>query len=350
MENKKIRLGLVGCGNMMRQHAQSVNNVSERVEIVAVCDIIRERAENVAEVLNDPYITTDYKTMVDHIDAVLVALPHDLHYECGVFFAHNKKHILMEKPLANSEEECVRLIEVCEAEGVTLMCAYPMRYVPGLVRLKELVDSGEYGEVMMMSIWTEQLTWEEELHWCNTARIGGGQFFSHGCHYVDLMLWFLGKPVKGMHFGTKNGTPWMMREGTSAAIFQFENGAVGYHGGTWGARGTRLGYDFQVQTEKGLLEYEYGSGELRLYDQSAVHVPGQSTERQAYTILEKFETGKQTQYEINHFAECVLEGKEPQTNAYSTLQGLRVIWKMYDAERNNTVADLRGLGLDEGRK
>lgn len=350
MENKKIRLGLVGCGNMMRQHAQSVNSVSERVEIVAVCDIIRERAENVAEVLNDPYITTDYKTMVDHVDAVLVALPHDLHYECGVFFAHNKKHILMEKPLANSEEECVRLIEVCEAEGVTLMCAYPMRYVPGLVRLKELVDSGEYGEVMMMSIWTEQLTWEEELHWCNTARIGGGQFFSHGCHYVDLMLWFLGKPVKGMHFGTKNGTPWMMREGTSAAIFQFENGAVGYHGGTWGARGTRLGYDFQVQTEKGLLEYEYGSGELRLYDQSAVHVPGQSTERQAYTILEKFETGKQTQYEINHFAECVLEGKEPQTNAYSTLQGLRVIWKMYDAERNNTVADLRGLGLDEGRK
>lgn len=349
MENKKIRLGLVGCGNMMRQHAQSVNSVSERVEIVAVCDIIRERAENVAEVLNDPYITTDYKTMVDHVDAVLVALPHDLHYECGVFFAHNKKHILMEKPLANSEEECVRLIEVCETEGVTLMCAYPMRYVPGLVKLKELVDSGEYGEVMMMSIWTEQLTWEEELHWCNTARIGGGQFFSHGCHYVDLMLWFLGKPVKGMHFGTKNGTPWMMREGTSAAIFQFENGAVGYHGGTWGARGTRLGYDFQVQTEKGLLEYEYGSGELRLYDQSAVHIPGQSTERQAYKVLEKFETGKQTQYEINHFAECVLEGKEPQTNAHSTLQGLRVIWKMYDAERNNTVADLRGLGLDEGR-
>lgn len=349
MENNKIRLGLVGCGNMMRQHAQSVNNVSERVEIVAVCDIIRERAENVAEVLNNPYITTDYKTMVDHVDAVLVALPHDLHYECGVFFAHNKKHILMEKPLANSEEECVRLIDVCESEGITLMCAYPMRYVPGLVRLKELVDSGEYGEIIMMSIWTEQLTWEEELHWCNTARIGGGQFFSHGCHYVDLMLWFLGKPVKGMHFGTKNGTPWMMREGTSAAIFQFENGAVGYHGGTWGARGTRLGYDFQVQTEKGLLEYEYASGELRLYDQSAVHIPGQSTERAAYKVLEKFETGKQTQYEINHFAECVLEGKEPQTNAYSTLQGLRVIWKMYDAEKNNTVADLRGLGLDEGR-
>ena len=49
-------------------------------------------------------------------------------------------------------------------------------------------------------------------------------------------------------------TPWLMKEGTSALIMKFENGAVGYHGATWGARGTRLGYDFQVQTEKGMLE------------------------------------------------------------------------------------------------
>ena len=78
--------------------------------------------------------------MVDKVDAVMVALPHDLHYECGVFFARNKKHIFMEKPLANTEEECVRLIDICEEEGVTLMCGYPMRYIPGLVKLKELSD------------------------------------------------------------------------------------------------------------------------------------------------------------------------------------------------------------------
>ena len=349
---EKLRIGLVGCGNMMNVHAAAVNEVKD-VEVVAVCDIVPENAQKVAAVLNDPYITTDYTTMVDKIDAVMIALPHDLHYECGMFFARKKKHILMEKPLCNSEEECLSLIETCEQMGVTLMCAYPVRFWPGIRKLKDLVDSGEYGKVIQMSIWTEQLTganWEEldKPAWLSTARLGGGQLFSHGCHYVDVMLWFMGEPVKGCHFGTKVGTPWMMREGTSVLTMAFESGDVGYQGATWGARGTRLGYDFQIQTEKGMLEYEHDSGEVRLYNSQGDHKPGQTNdENKTYSVLWKREgaASKQTQFEIAHFAECVRTGKTPLTNGRDTLQGLRVIWKTYEAEKNNTIADLRGLGL-----
>ena len=225
------------------------------------------------------------------------------------------------------------------------MCAYPVRYWPGIVKLKELIDSGEYGKVIMMSVWTEQLT--NKPGWHNTGRLGGGQFFSHGCHYVDLLLWFLGKPVKGMHFGTRVGTPWLLREGTSAAVIQFENGALGYHGATWGARGTRLGYDFQIQTEKGMLEYDRKSGEVRLYNKKMPHEPGMA-ENAEYTVLFQ-DTGaesKQTQHEILHFVDCIRTGKKPMTDAHSALQGLRVIWKMYDAEKHDVAADLQGLGLE----
>lgn len=344
---KKIRLGLIGCGGMMKNHAQGVNSV-ETVEITAVCDIDIERAQEVASVLNNPYVTTDYKTMVDKVDAILCVLPHHLHYECGMFFARNKKHILMEKPLCNSEEECIKLMETCEKEGVVLMCAYPVRYWPGIVKLKELIDSGEYGKIIQMSVWTEQLTIAEEGHWSGDARLGGGQFFSHGCHYVDIMLWFLGKPVKGMHFGSRVGTPWLMREGTSAAIFQFENGAIGYHGATWGARGTRLGYDFQIQTEKGMLEYDHYAGVIRLYDGALEHRPGEQ-ERGAFKVMWEREgnCSKETQHEMRHFTDCIINNKKPLTDAKSSLTGLRVIWKMYEAEKNNTVADLRGLGLED---
>ena len=140
------------------------------------------------------------------VDAVLIALPHDLHYECGLYFAGNKKHIMMEKPLCNTEEECLRLIDYCDEMGVVLMCAYPVRYWPGIVKLKELVDSGEYGKAFFMSVWTEQHTTRPMGHWLTTARLGGGQFFSHGCHYVDLLLWFFGQPVSGSHTGTNYGT------------------------------------------------------------------------------------------------------------------------------------------------
>ena len=351
---KKLRLGLIGCGLMMDSHVKASNEI-KNLEITAVCDVVRENAEKVRDVLeSNPKVYTNYKEMTDDVDAVMIALPHDLHFECGMYFALHDKHILMEKPLCNSERECEILIETCEKRGLTLMCAYPVRFQPGVVKLKELVDSGEYGEIIQMSIWTEQLTGQGARYdtdasaWAWSARLGGGQLFSHGCHYVDAMLWFLGEPVSGAHLGTRNGTPWMLEEGTSALIMKFKNGALGYHGATWGARGSRLRYDYQVQTEKGLLEYDHVAGEVRLYDKSNSHQPNADTESADYKVLwvRDFERTKSTQYEIRHFTECVLENKKPLTDGRSALQGLRVIWALYNAEKNGFVADLTGLGLE----
>lgn len=351
-----IRLGLIGCGGMMSTHVIGVKYV-EHVEIVAVCDIIEEKAQKVADALGGTAkVFTKYVDMVDMVDAVMIALPHDLHFECGMFFAMNNKHVLMEKPLCNTERECEILIETCEARHLKLMCAYPVRFWPGIRKLKELIDSGEYGEIIQMSVWTEQLTGANLRYddptghqvWSLTGRLGGGQLFSHGCHYVDLMLWFLGNPITGVHMGTRNGTPWMLREGTSALVMKFENGAVGYHGATWGARGTRLGYDFQIQTEKGMLEYDHSLGEVREYNGNGIHKPGHG-ESKSYNILwtREGKASKETQYEISHFVDCVLHDKTPLTNGRAALQGLRVIWKLYNAEENNMIADLRGLGLEQ---
>ena len=91
---EKIRLGLVGCGKMMKTHASAVDACTEQMSITAICDIIPERMEEVAEVLDHPFMTTDYTQMLDYVDAVLVALPHDLHYECGLFFANHQKHFI----------------------------------------------------------------------------------------------------------------------------------------------------------------------------------------------------------------------------------------------------------------
>lgn len=343
---KKIRMGLIGCGKMMRSHAQSVDKCTEQLSITAVCDVVRENAEAMAAGLNNPLVFTDYREMVDHVDAVLIALPHDLHYECGMFFARHKKHILMEKPLCNTEKECLRLIETCEEEGVTLMCAYPVRYWPGIMKMKEMIDSGDYGKVIMMSVWTEQLTRNpSETHWGRTARLGGGQLFSHGCHYIDLLLWFLGKPVYGTHVGTSVGTEWLLEEGTSAVTIKFANGAVAYHGATWGARGTRLGYDFQIQTEKGMLDYDHHKRRITYYHKSTDHIPGVAEQMQTDVVWEEDDSGKSTQYEIRHFVDCVNTGDTPLTNARAALESLRVIWKLYDAEKHHVMADLTDIEI-----
>ena len=140
----------------------------------------------------------------------------------------------------------------------------------------------------------------------------------------------------------------MIKEGTSALVMKFENGALGYHGATWGSRGSRLGYDFQVHTEKGMLEFDMNAGMIKLYNKGRRHEPG-GTENLNFEILWQREgpRTKETQYEVAHFAECVRTGAKPLTDGYSALQGLRVIWALYDAEHHNTMADLRGMGLNQ---
>jgi len=97
-----------------------------------------------------------------------------------------------------------------------------------------------------------------------------------------------------------------------------------------------------------MLEYENDSGEVRVYNSQGDHKPGETaSENKKYSVVWRRDEmfSKQTQFEIAHFAECVRTGATPLTNGWDTLQGLRVIWKTYEAEKNNTVADLRGLGL-----
>ncbi len=351
---ERIRLGIVGLGHMAQQHFNGMTSLMDIADITAACDIIPENLESGARILSsvtghEVFACTDYREMVDLIDAVLLVLPHQIHYEAGMFFAEHHKHILMEKPLCNTEEECLSLIETCEKNRLTLMCAYPVRYWPGVVKLKELVDSGKYGELFNMSIWTEQYTHDPNKPWQGRIEtLGGGQLFSHGCHYIDILLWFLGNPLEGTHMGTNLGTPWMEREGTSNAIMKFESGAMGYHFGTWGARGTEHGYCFQLHLTKGMLDYHRATGKILFYENKNPDIPEDvPKEDRVHLIWQNEDHSKQTQFETRHFLECVRSGKRPLTDGRSSLKSLRCIWKMYEAEEKGRVADLRGLGLSE---
>ncbi|MBT3289503.1 MAG: Gfo/Idh/MocA family oxidoreductase [Victivallales bacterium] len=343
----KVRVGIVGCGGMARSHASRFNMILDRVEISAVCDIIIERAQNVAELLpNEPLVTPDYKEMYDHVDAVLLVLPHQTHYQATLDFLNAGKHVLVEKPMANSEQECLEMIQCAKDNDRVLMVAYCMRFHPLVCKLKELLDDKTYGDCFQLSIWTEQLTKYPPDHWASSAAtLGGGQLFSHGCHYVDLLLWILGKPVRGIHLGTNFGTPWMEREGTSNVTIEFEGGVMGYHMGTWGARGTRLRYSFHAHCTEGMLEIDLRKGQLILHSKHAVHDPGRTDTAQNEEVLVEVPHAKPTEVEMIHFIDCIKTGEKPLTDPVGSLEGLQVIWKLYEAEEKHELADLAGMGI-----
>lgn len=333
----KHRLAIIGCGGMESTHEKGFAEILDRVEIVATVDPIIERAQHAAEVLGARIAAPDYRDILDEVDAVLLVLPHHLHYEIGMACLRAGKHVLMEKPLANSEAECLELIHTAAEYDRILMTAYPMRFHPLILRLKELMDEKALGELFQVAIWTEQLTIRPAGDWITSAeKLGGGQFFSHGCHYVDLLLWFLGEPVRGTHIGTRVGTPWMEMEGTSNVTIEFAGGVLGYHFGTWGARGTKLGYSIHAHGTEGMAELDFGAGQLRLHNSDGVSV-----------LAESEHNSKYVHGELGHFLDCIERGEQPLTDGPGSVQGLRVIWRLYQAERDGVVADLSGLAIGD---
>ncbi|MSS71350.1 MAG: Gfo/Idh/MocA family oxidoreductase [Candidatus Latescibacteria bacterium] len=332
----RTRLALIGCGGMSRAHARRFHVLKDRLQVVAAVDVDESKARATADLLEGARPETDFRRVLDDVDAALLVLPHHLHHPVGTACLAAGKHVLLEKPMANSERECLDLIAASEKTGRILMIAYCMRFHPLVSRMKELLDQKTFGDVFQVSLWTEQLTQYPPDHWASrAATLGGGQLFSHGCHYIDILLWYLGRPVRGLHLGTNHGTPWMEKEGTSNVTIEFEGGRLGYHFGTWGARGTRLGYSFHAHCTEGMIEADITHSKL------LVHRKGKSE------VLMEAESGKHTENEMAHFLDCIEAGARPLTDGPGSLQGLRVIWRLYEAEERGAVADLRGLGLDQ---
>jgi len=334
---------------MSKAHLRGFHDMQERMVVTALVDIVESKAQEAASVFPAARAFTDFHVALPHVDALLLSLPHHLHHPIGMACLRAGKHVLMEKPLANTEAQCLELIAAAEQAGVTLMVGYVMRYHPLVIEYKRLLESKALGEVFHVSLWTEQLTIcdEERLAWARDHRLlGGGQLFSHGCHYIDLLLWFLGHPLHGTHTGTNLGTPWMDWEGTSDVSIKFASGAVGYHMGTWGARGSRLRYAFHAHCTEGMLEMDLHRGALIAHTGFKLHQPGQEEhDAQTERVLMTGTHAKSTHAQMEHFLDCVATGATPRTSARDSLQSLRVIWRMYDAERELRVADLRGLGL-----
>ena len=311
------------------------DHLSDRMAVTAAADIDEDTRCKVEETIPGVRVSADYREVLDDVDAVLIALPHHLHGEVAVRCLDAGKHVLLEKPMANSEKECLDIIAAAERNDRTLMIAYCMRFHPLVMRMKELIEEKAYGECFQVSIWTEQHTQGDADCWMHKIEtVGGGQFFSHGCHYVDILLWYLGAPVRGIHMGSNFCTPWMEKEGTSNCTIEFESGAMGYHFGTWGAKGTRLKYSFHAHCDKGMIEAAISDGKL------IAHV-GQTEE-----LLMQADLGKHTENELAHFLDCVETGETPLTTGPASLQGLRVIWRLYEAEAKGDLADLRGLSLE----
>ena len=226
---EKIRVGLIGCGGIMRGHAKRLLSIPE-VEIVALDDISDEMLDHfyeaVPEVKGLP-VFYDYREMLDKVemDAVEIATPHTLHFQQTMDCLDAGKHILLEKPMVCSVEHAHKLIAKAEEKQRVVVISYQRHYQPEFRYMRDVIREGKLGNVTYISALQCQ-NWKKGTvgMWRQDPELsGGGQLNDSGSHLIDIILWTTGLAVDELFGYIDNlSTPVDIN---SALSMKFKNGA-----------------------------------------------------------------------------------------------------------------------------
>ncbi|MFN2200495.1 MAG: Gfo/Idh/MocA family protein, partial [Caldilineaceae bacterium] len=140
-----LKVGLIGCGGIMRPHVEGWKGISDRAEVVALADVSEQAmAQRAAQLGHDVKKYTDYRDLLadSEVDAVDIALPHFLHRDAIVDSAQAGKHLMTEKPLCLTLEEADDIAKAVKASGIVMMAAHNQLFFPAVLQAKQMVMNG----------------------------------------------------------------------------------------------------------------------------------------------------------------------------------------------------------------
>jgi len=188
-----LKIAVVGTGLIGKNHLYAIAE-SEECILCAVCDVNQELVATLAEQFDVPYFT-DYREIVSKTDAeaVILNLPHWLHCEMTEYFLRNGLHVLVEKPMANTIEECDRMIAAEKESGKKLAIGHIQRFFMANRKVKEIYESGELGKLCMFhEIRTVDYFLPNRPKWFWKKELaGGGIVMNYGAHVLDKLFYIL---------------------------------------------------------------------------------------------------------------------------------------------------------------
>ena len=194
--NRKIKVGIIGCGGICKgKHLPSITKI-DFIEVVALCDIIKERALAMQDKfgLQDAKIYTDYKEMLkdESIEVVHVCTPNRSHSFISIDALEAGKHVMCEKPMAKTSAEAKAMCEAAKRTGKKLTIGYQSRWQRQYQYLKKVCDDGELGDIYYARAIALRRravpTWGVFL---NEYEQGGGPLIDIGTHSLDITLWLM---------------------------------------------------------------------------------------------------------------------------------------------------------------
>ncbi len=332
--DKVVRFALIGCGRISINHLDAISK-APHAKLVAVCDIVEEKAKRVAEEngLLKWYTDAEEMLSVEEIDVCCVLTPSGDHADVACLVAKHGVNVLCEKPLDVTLENMERMVNACKENNVMLGGIFQRRTFDAAIQIRKRIADGKMGKVTMGSAslrYYRNQEYYDSGDWRGTWEMdGGGAFMNQGIHGIDMLDWIMG----GIYSVTAicKTIAWDIEtEDTGVVLVKFKNGAIGtiecctstYPGGdtVFSIGGTGGSVRFG---DKGIYEWKMKDGDEApetFGDMGGINC-AYNTDNYGHIV------------QIEDMAMAVIENKEPMVPYNEAMRGVKIILSIYESAR-----------------
>lgn len=332
---EKTKIVVIGLGGVAQLVHLPILSKINSIDIVAVAELSKNRLNTVSDKFNVKQRFTDYSEMINKIefDAAIISTPTNTHKEIAVECLKNKKHVLIEKPIALNYNEAKEIDDIAKKNNCNAMVGMNFRFRPDTMLLKSLINSGELGELFYIKCgWARKQSSEQK--WFSKKNLaGGGVLLDLGIVLLDTAMWLLDYPkiknVSAQNFFHSHNS----MEDSSVGFIRFDNSSILNYEVSW---------SFHDETDSFKLAAlgTEGTGHLnplRAYKNVA-------SSRVDYT----FGTGSQPknlfkksyENELKHFIGVVQDSIPMISSSSEALSRMKLVESIYKSAKNKSEINL----------
>ena len=332
-----LSFAIIGCGNIAKRHAEQVQTFGK---LVAVCDIIRSKAEELGKKHNAEVFSSIEELFANknEIDVAVICTPNGLHAAHSIISLQAGCHVLCEKPMAINSSDCLVMMQVAEKAGKHLFVVKQNRFNPPVVAVKKLLDEKKLGNVFSIQLncfWNRDAKYYENS-WKGTLALDGGTLFTQFSHFIDLLYWMIGdvKKVRAFkkNFAHKNIIEF---EDTGVVILEFENGVMAAINYTVNSFEKNMEGSLTIFGEKGTVRIGGQYLNLLEYQKIQDHViPSLPVDNKANEY--GFYQGSMSNHDkvYKNLVDVINNNAQMAANSYDGLKTVEIIEKIYAATEN----------------
>lgn len=325
---KKLKVAVIGCGSIAQHRHIPEYLMNENVELVAVCDINEQRANEIARKF-EVKAFKEYEELFESglVDAVSVCLPNYLHAPVSIAALNAGLHVLCEKPMATSREEAKEMIDAAKKANKKLMIGHNQRLVPSHQKARLLIKNGEIGKVYSFRTafghpGPERWSVDGKDSWFfQKEKAFIGAMGDLGVHKTDLLRYVLGEEITEVGaFVETSAKDFASVDDNAVCVLKTESGIIGTLAASWAYTG-KEDNSTVIYGEKGILRLE----EDPEYSLVAQYANGEVVKYSLGKIQSNEEGGQQNSFVVEHFVESILSDTDPLITGEEGLKSLEVI-------------------------